>query len=111
MAPLPRGSEPGSSSSGGARRPPLVSIFGASVLAELTTKVTLHPIDTIKARLQYFRGSQHPPTSAGVPLLSDLRALSQIYQQDAARSDLASEAAGRRCMAGALFPERWAVMY
>ena len=49
-------------------------VFVASLAAEITQRVLLHPVDTLKARLQYMRSEtgRHP---SRLPLLGDLAAL------------------------------------
>lgn len=75
---------------GAERRPTgvVVDVFGASVAAELAQRSLMHPVDTIKARLQYMRLAKPetaarpllPPWSWRLPLLGDVAALRQVLQ-------------------------------
>uniref|UniRef100_A0A7S1TXY9 ADP,ATP carrier protein n=1 Tax=Phaeomonas parva TaxID=124430 RepID=A0A7S1TXY9_9STRA len=51
-------------------------VFFAGVLAELVNKTVLHPVDTIKARLQYMAASrtEKQPRLSRWPIVSDFRA-------------------------------------
>ena len=76
----------------GTQRPTSVAdVFKASVAAELAQRSLLHPVDTIKARLQYMRLAEPqvaarpllPPWSWRLPLLGDVAALRQVLQDPA----------------------------
>lgn len=59
-------------------------LFG-SVMAELTTKATLHPFDTLKTRMQYLVLPKRSTAIDRVPIISDIRLAWRILQ-DATKS-------------------------
>ena len=56
----------------------LSSIFMASLIADLTRKAVLHPVDTMAVKLQYDRGLHASTAAARLPLLNDAKALVRI---------------------------------
>lgn len=63
-------------------RPPVAEVFFGSVTAEVTSKALLHPLDTLKTRLQFL---VLPPrarhTARGLPIISDVRLGMQIMAE------------------------------
>ena len=53
-------------------------IFVASLIADLTRKAVLHPVDTIAVKLQYDRSLHAAPAAARLPLLNDAKAIVRI---------------------------------
>jgi len=56
----------------------LSSIFMASLIADLTRKAVLHPVDTMAVKLQYDRSLHASSAAARLPLLNDAKALVRI---------------------------------
>lgn len=54
------------------------SIFMASLIADLTRKAVLHPVDTMAVKLQYDRSLHASSAAARLPLLNDAKALVRI---------------------------------
>ena len=50
----------------------------ASLIADLTRKAVLHPVDTMAVKLQYDRGLHASTAAARLPLLNDAKALVRI---------------------------------
>ena len=62
-------------------------IFVASLIADLTRKAVLHPVDTIAVKLQYDRSLHAAPAAARLPLLNDAKAIVRIVSgPESARS-------------------------
>ena len=69
-----RGDEDGVADGGRANhpRPPVAEVFTGSVAAELATKSLLHPLDTLKTRLQYLVLPRRANTAQRLPIVGDV---------------------------------------
>lgn len=65
-------------SSSTAPKPVAAEVFAGSVAAELASKVSIHPLDTLKTRLQYLVLPRSSSTNKKLPLVGDVRVGMQI---------------------------------